>query len=119
MRVTPSIVLILLMSCAGREIVPDSEGAWEKPVQPEASATVSPPSSMKDSQTPPERASAEYHFPMAQPDSASGQSDRSIVEYKLALIYDPDSPILYTRLSAEYIRKGTLSLAMEAVKKAL
>lgn len=63
--------------------------------------------------------SAEYHFSMAQAYVAEGNPDRAIEEYKLALIYDPNSPLIYTRLATEYVKKGSLSAAMEMCKEAL
>lgn len=64
-------------------------------------------------------ASAEYHFSLAQAYSSDGDLDRSIEEYKLALLFDSNSPLLYTRLAAEYVRKGLLAAAMESCKDAL
>ncbi|MBI3535139.1 MAG: tetratricopeptide repeat protein, partial [Deltaproteobacteria bacterium] len=62
---------------------------------------------------------AEYHFSMAQAYVAEGNPDRAIEEYKLALVFDPNSPLIHTRLVAEYIKKGSLSDAMESCKEAL
>jgi tetratricopeptide (TPR) repeat protein len=64
-------------------------------------------------------ASAEYHFAMAQAYVAEGNPDRAIEEYKLTLVFDPDSALVYARLSTEYIKKGMLSAAMETCKEAL
>ena len=61
-------------------------------------------------------ANAGYHFTMAQAYSSDGNTDRAIEEYKLALIYDPNSSIIYSRLTNEYLRKGLLSSAMEVCK---
>lgn len=62
---------------------------------------------------------AEYHFSLAQGYANEGETDRAVEEYKLALMFDPNSAILYARLSSEYIKKGMLSSAMEASKEAL
>jgi tetratricopeptide (TPR) repeat protein len=62
-------------------------------------------------------ANAGYHFTMAQAYSSDGNTDRAIEEYKLALIYDPDSSTIYSRLTNEYLRKGMLSSAMEVCKE--
>lgn len=64
-------------------------------------------------------ANAGYHFTMAQAYSGDGQSDRAIEEYKLALIYDPDSSMIYSRLANEYLRKGLTASAMEVCKEGL
>lgn len=64
-------------------------------------------------------ASAEYHFSMAQAYVAEGNPDRAIEEYKLTLMFDPNSSLVYARLATEYVKKGMLSAAMEACKEAL
>lgn len=63
--------------------------------------------------------SAEYHFSLAQAYGYDGEVERAIEEYKLALVFDPKSALLLTRLAAEYIKKGELAPAMEACKEAL
>ena len=65
------------------------------------------------------QATAEYHFTMAQAYSADGDTDRAIEEYKLTLMFDPSSSLVFTRLATEYVRKGMFSSAMEAAKEAL
>jgi tetratricopeptide (TPR) repeat protein len=62
---------------------------------------------------------AEYHFSIAQGYSNEGETDKAIEEYKLALIFDPNSALLHARLSAEFIKKGMLSSAMESAKEAV
>ncbi len=62
---------------------------------------------------------AEYHFTLAQAYASDGDPDRSIEEYRLTLIFDPNSPLVYTRLATEYLKKGMLSAAMDACKEAL
>jgi len=64
-------------------------------------------------------ASAEYHFSLAQAYVAEGSPDRAIEEYKLALMFDPNSALVYARLATEYIKKGMLSDAMATCKEAL
>jgi tetratricopeptide (TPR) repeat protein len=64
-------------------------------------------------------ATAEYHFSMAQAYAAEGNTDRAIEEYKLTLMFDPDSSLIYARLATEYVKKGMLSAAMETCKEAL
>lgn len=64
-------------------------------------------------------ASAEYHFSMAQAYVAEGNSDRAIEEYKLALLFDPTSPVVHARLATEYVKKGMIAAAMETCKEAL
>jgi tetratricopeptide (TPR) repeat protein len=62
---------------------------------------------------------ADYHFSLAQAYVAEGNPDRAIEEYKLTLMFDPNSPLVYTRLAAEYVKKGMMSAALETCKAAL
>ncbi len=64
-------------------------------------------------------ATAEYHFSLAQAYVAEGNPDRAIEEFKLTLMFDPNSGLVRARLAAEYIKKGMLSDAMESCKEAL
>jgi tetratricopeptide (TPR) repeat protein len=64
-------------------------------------------------------ATAEYHFSLAQAYVAEGNPDRAIEEYKLTLMFDPNSALVYARLATEYVKKGMLSAAMETCKEAL
>lgn len=64
-------------------------------------------------------ASAEYHFAMAQAYTAEGSPDRAIEEYKLAILFDPNSALVHARLAGEYIKKGMLSEALETCKEAV
>jgi tetratricopeptide (TPR) repeat protein len=64
-------------------------------------------------------ASAEYHFSLAQAYVADGNPDRAIEEFKITLMFDPGSALVYARLASEYVKKGMLSAAMETCKEAL
>jgi len=64
-------------------------------------------------------ATAEYHFALAQAYVAEGNPDRAIEEFKLTLMFDPNSPLVYARLATEYVKKGMLTDAMETCKEAL
>lgn len=64
-------------------------------------------------------ATAEYHFTLAQAYVAEGNPDRAIEEYRLVLMFDPNSALVYARLATEYVKKGMLSAAMESCKEAL
>ncbi len=63
--------------------------------------------------------SAEYHFGMAQAYSTGGHVDQAIEEYKLVIMYDPDSALVHLRLAAEYVKKGSLSDALTSCKEAV
>ena len=56
---------------------------------------------------------------MAQAYSTDGDPDRAIEEYKLTLMFDPNSALIYARLATEYVKKGMLSAAMETCKEAI
>lgn len=62
---------------------------------------------------------AAHHFSLAQAFSLEGNSEKAIEEYKVALIYDSDSPVLHTRLATEYVRRGLLTLAIDECKNAI
>jgi tetratricopeptide (TPR) repeat protein len=64
-------------------------------------------------------ATAEYHYSLAQAYSAEGQIDRAIEEYRMTLMYDPDSAWVHARLAAEWLKKGDGALALESARKAL
>jgi tetratricopeptide (TPR) repeat protein len=64
------------------------------------------------------RSKADYHYSLAEALSLEGQSQRAIEEFKLVLVYDQGSVPVRLRLSAEYIRQGLLSEAMEQAEEA-
>jgi tetratricopeptide (TPR) repeat protein len=64
-------------------------------------------------------ASAEYHFSLAQAYASDGNPDRAIEEYKLTLLFDPNSALVQTRLATEFVKKGMLSAAMDMCKEAI
>jgi tetratricopeptide (TPR) repeat protein len=64
-------------------------------------------------------ATAEYHFSMGQAYVAEGNPDRAIEEFKLTIMFDPNSTLVYSRLATEYVKKGMFAEAMETCKKAL
>jgi len=66
-----------------------------------------------------DEASAEYHFSLAQAYVAEGSPDRAIEEFKITLMFDPNSSLVYARLATEFIKKGMLTAAMETCKEAL
>jgi tetratricopeptide (TPR) repeat protein len=65
------------------------------------------------------RSQADYHFTLAETQSLDGNSQRAIEEYKLTLIYDPNSTIVRLRLAQEFVRQGLITEAMEQAKLAL
>ena len=103
-------------SCAGRLARNNSEAidSDSAPQAAQAATPVNPAEVKKNSE-----ATAEYHFSMAQAYVAEGNPDRAIEEYKLTLMYDPNSALVYARLASEYIKKGMMSSAMDSCKEAL
>lgn len=65
------------------------------------------------------QALAEYHFSLAEAYASDGNLDQAIEEFKLTLMFDSSSPLVYTRLAAEYVKKGMFSEAMETCKEAI
>ncbi|HTL11586.1 MAG TPA: tetratricopeptide repeat protein [Bdellovibrionota bacterium] len=115
----------LLSACAGSAVRDGHDESSPPPVPltqniTEESATASKTAEPKNTEDWHSRtASAEHHFGLAQAYSADGNTERAIEEYKLTLMYDPDSPLVHARLAAEYVRKGMLSAAMDSCKQAL
>jgi tetratricopeptide (TPR) repeat protein len=65
------------------------------------------------------RSQADYHFTLAESYGLEGNTARSIEEYKLTLVYDPDSTQVRIRLAAEYVKQGLVSEAVAQTKAAL
>ncbi|MGE4232802.1 MAG: tetratricopeptide repeat protein [Bacteriovoracia bacterium] len=70
-----------------------------------------------DSQTNEDQAAT--HFSLGQAYSYEGETDKAIEEYKLALVYDPKSAVIRTRLASEYVKRGLLTFAIQECKTAL
>jgi tetratricopeptide (TPR) repeat protein len=66
-----------------------------------------------------QRTQADYHFALGETYSLQGDSARAAEEYKLTLVYDPDSPQVHVRLAAEYIKQGLISEALEKAREAI
>jgi tetratricopeptide (TPR) repeat protein len=64
------------------------------------------------------RTQADYHFTLADTYALEGNSQRAIEEYKLTLVYDPESSLVRLRLAAEYVKQGLVSEAIEQAKLA-
>ncbi|MCM2280440.1 MAG: tetratricopeptide repeat protein [Bdellovibrionaceae bacterium] len=65
------------------------------------------------------RVQADYHFALAESYSLEANTVRAIEEYKLTLVYDPQSAMVRFRLAQEYVKQGLVSEAMEQAKLAL
>ncbi|MES2856253.1 MAG: tetratricopeptide repeat protein, partial [Bdellovibrionota bacterium] len=65
------------------------------------------------------RSKADYHYTVAEAYSLEGNSNRAIEEYKLTLVYDPQSSQVRVRLAAEYVRQGLISEAVAQAKAAV
>lgn len=132
-----AILLMMISGCAGRSIFSDSA---RSEVGTEAKTPANQIGNVTFSQSEPTpepavdkvemkkntqvaqnntRAAAEYHFSMAQAYVAEGNPDRAIEEYRLTLMFDPQSALVYARLATEYIKKGMLTEAMASCKEAL
>ncbi len=60
----------------------------------------------------------DYHYALGESLSLDGDSKRAIEEFKMTLVYDPKSPVVLTRLAAEYLRSGLVNEALEEVQAA-
>jgi len=65
------------------------------------------------------RSQADYHFTLGEAYSLEGKSQKATEEFKLTLVYDPNSPMVRLRLSAEYVRQGMMSEALEQAEQAV
>lgn len=118
-------LFLVVSGCSGRSVKSGYSDSESYPLMKNSEqsdsgkgiSTSYPVQSGEDLKNP--KASAEYHFSMAQAYSSEGNPDRAIEEYKLALIYDPNSALIWARMASEYIKKGMLSAAMDSCKEAL
>jgi tetratricopeptide (TPR) repeat protein len=62
---------------------------------------------------------ADYHFTLAESHSLQDDSAKAVENYKLALVYDQDSPQIRYRLALEYVKLGLVSEAMSQCQDAL
>lgn len=65
------------------------------------------------------RSQADYHFTLGEAYALEGNSRKAIEEFKLTLVYDPDSTLVRLRLAAEFVRQGLLSEAIEQAEVAV
>jgi tetratricopeptide (TPR) repeat protein len=56
---------------------------------------------------------ADYHFTMGEAKSLEYKHDRAVEEFKLALLYDPDSVYVRKRLAEEFVKLGLHTEALE------
>ncbi len=62
---------------------------------------------------------ADYHFTMAESYSLQDDSAKAVENYKLALVYDQDSPQIRYRLALEYVKLGLVTEAMTQCQESL
>lgn len=62
---------------------------------------------------------SDYHFTLGEAMGLEGNSERAIEEFKLTLVYDPDSVMVRLRLAIEYVRQGLVSEAIEQAETAV
>ncbi len=65
------------------------------------------------------RNKADYHFALGEALSLDGDTERAIEEFRLALIYDGTSALIHMRLSAEFVKIGLVSEAVEQARVAV
>ena len=94
---------------------PESSG--REPASIGSEKSIGQPGEIIDSQH--LRSQADYHFTLAEAHSLEGDADRAIEEYKLTLIYDPDSASVRLKLATELVRKGQLVQAVDQAEMAV
>ena len=62
---------------------------------------------------------ADYHFTLAESLSLEGKSQKAIEEFRLTLLYDPQSVLVHLRMATEYIRLGMITEAIENAQVAV
>ncbi len=62
---------------------------------------------------------ADYHYTMGEAMSLEGRSEKAVEEFKLVLVYDPESVSVRLRLATEYVRQGLLTEAIEQAEAAV
>lgn len=77
-----------------------------------APASMSPPSELAESPGG-AQSQADYHFTMGEALSFDGKHQKAIEAFKAVVSYDPDSARVPLRISAEYIKLGMMSEALE------
>jgi tetratricopeptide (TPR) repeat protein len=65
------------------------------------------------------RAQADYHFTLGETFSLEGNPAKAIEEYRLTLVYDPQSTAVRLRLASEYVKQGMVSEAVNQTKAAI
>lgn len=89
-----------------------------------APASLTPPGFNDDDPNAPadpvhRRTQADYHFTLGEALSFDGKSEKAIEEFKLALVYDPESVTVRLRLAGEYVHVGMVSEAIEQAEQAV
>ncbi len=62
---------------------------------------------------------ADYHFTLAESYSLQEEAAKAVENYKLALVYDQESPQIRYRLALEYVKLGLVTEAMNQCQDAL
>ncbi len=65
------------------------------------------------------RAQADFHFTLGETFSLEGNTAKAIEEYRLTLVYDPQSTAVRLRLAGEYVKQGMVSEAINQTKSAI
>ena len=116
-------VLILLAGCSHLGLDSNSEGTFISQaarIKNEAPADMTPPDQSKERVDETFMSSkADYHFTVAESYSLQDQSAKAVENYKLALVYDMESPQIHYRLALEYVKLGLVTESMTQCQEAL
>lgn len=113
-------ILLLLSACASTPELGRVRNSELSNLNP-APASMSPPPQSVDDVVDPTyvRTQADYHFALGESLSLDGEAQKAIEEFKLAMVYDPDSVSVKLRLASEYLRAGLTTEALELAESGL
>ncbi|MCC6137353.1 MAG: tetratricopeptide repeat protein [Bdellovibrionaceae bacterium] len=88
-------------------------------VRGDAPSSLALPSEQGEIESVQNQSKADYHFTVAEGYSLQGDWAKAIENYKLNLVYDPNSYRTHFRLASEYVRAGLVTQALEHSEQAI
>ena len=119
-----SALLLTLSACATFNGESDTavyhDSAFNDLNRAPASLTPPTPSSDEKSTLDPlyMRTQADYYFSLGDTYSLNGDHKKAVESFKMVLVYDPNSPTVNMRLSAEYLKLGMVSESVAQAEEA-
>ncbi len=103
------LILFLVTGCTSLPKPIQSVFQNEPPADPKEEDVVSIDPLQMQSQ-------ADYHFAMGETYSLEGLPQKAAEQFKLTLLYDPESPTVRMKLASEYVKMGLVSEAITQVE---